>query len=294
MDNISTFQQKNPFQFIAISSISFFDEFNSQFFQSFSKYKRLPPLNIFDDFEFFGSFEFFESFDDDDSFSTEIESPEWISNGQAKMWRNEIKKKLQQILKIAVLCNAKNEEKQLYRKIGIYRNFIQLEYFETLKLYFEIIVEFIKNEIIKTTNDFSLLDCIDNVDSFFSNCSFSSIFIDFVSVFSSSSKKLKVLFKTEKFAKTLTIVRKNSTFRQTTNVYEVNRQIVANRIFEKKITTEFHENMKLFLIFVEKTTFFRFVNQFVALGFSPRLFMLEEKTVLMFRKKNEIRIFEIN
>ena len=170
------------------------------------------------------------------------------------------KKKLQQILKIIVLCNAKNEKKQLYRKIEIYRNFIQLEYFEALELYPETTVEFIRDEIIKAANDSSLLNCIDNVDSFFSSCSFSPIFTDLVSVFTSPPKKLKKLFKAEKFAKTLTIVRKNSTFRQTTNVYEVNRQIVANRIFEKKITTEFHENMKLFLIFVEKTTFFRFVN----------------------------------
>ena len=104
-----------------------------------------------------------------------------------------------------------------------------------------------------------------------------------------------MLFKTEKFAKILTIVRKNSTFRQTTNVYEINKQIVANRIFEKKTTTEFHENMKLFLIFVEKTTFFRFVNQFVALRFPSRLsiYVEEKGRADASKKKNEIRILEI-
>ena len=65
-----------------------------------------------------------------------------------------MKKQLQQRLKIAVLLNAKNEIIQLHKKIKMFKNFIQIEYFEILKMFFKIIVDLIKNEIKKTINKF--------------------------------------------------------------------------------------------------------------------------------------------
>ena len=126
MNNISTIQQ-----FIAISFISFSDEFNSQFIQSFFSYKRFSSTSKFFDVSEF--FEFNEFFSDDWYSNTEIEGPEYIFNDQAEVWRIEMKKQLQHALRIAVLANAKNDEKQLYRKIAMYRNFIKLKYFEALE-----------------------------------------------------------------------------------------------------------------------------------------------------------------
>ena len=79
-----------------------------------------------------------------------------------------MKKQLQQTLKIAVLLNAKNEIIQLHKKIEMYRNFIQIEYFEILKIFFEITVDLIRNEIKKTINKFSQLNCINDSKFFFS------------------------------------------------------------------------------------------------------------------------------
>ena len=93
-----------------------------------------------------------------------------------------MKKQLQQTLKIVVLLNAKNEIIQLHKKIEVFRNFIQIEYFEILKQYFEITVDLIKNEIKKTIHEFSQLNCIDDSKIFFSNCSSSSLSINFVSM----------------------------------------------------------------------------------------------------------------
>ena len=81
-----------------------------------------------------------------------------------------MKKQLQQTLKIAVLLNAKNEITQLHRKFKMYRNFIQIEYFERiviLKMFFKIIVDLIRNEIRKAINEFSQLNCIDDLKRFF-------------------------------------------------------------------------------------------------------------------------------
>ena len=291
MDNISIFQQKNLFQSIAIPSTSFSDEFNFQFIQSFFSYKRLSSTS-----KFFDVSEFSESNESSDDFfsSTEIEGPEYISNDQTKMWRVEIGKQLQHALKIAVLATTKNEEKQLYRKIAMYRNFIKLKYFEVLEQYPEIIVELIRDEIIKAANDTSHLNCIGDVDNFFFSCSFSSISTDLIFVFGSFPlKKLTMLFETKRFSKILIAVRKDSSFRQIADVYEVNKQIIKNRIFEKRFMIEYQKNATLFSA-KEKAAFFRFVNHFVALGFPFKRSMLKKKAVLLFRKKNVDHISDVN
>lgn len=156
-------------------------------------------MNIFDDSE---SSESFESPDHDSSFSTGIKGPElleWTSNGQAEKWREKVEKRLQADLKIAILCNAKDEEKQPHREIRVYQYFIQLEYFEALEKYPEITAQLTKDEITKAANDSSRLDCSGDLDSFPPNQSFSPISIDLASVFDSySSKKLKKLFQKKK------------------------------------------------------------------------------------------------
>ena len=139
------------------------------------------------------------------------------------------------------------------------------------------------------------MNCIGDVDNFFFSCSFSSIFTDLVFVFDSSSlKKLTVLFKTERLSKTLTIVQKSSSFRQTAEVYEVNKQIIKNRISEKRFMIDYYQENATFFSAKKKAALLRFVNHFVALGFSSRRSMLKEKAVLLFRKKNVDHTSDVN
>ena len=65
-----------------------------------------------------------------------------------------MKKQLQQTLKIAVLLNAKNEIIQLHKKIRIYRKFIQMKYFEIIKLFFKINVDLIKKKSARRSTNF--------------------------------------------------------------------------------------------------------------------------------------------
>ena len=140
-----------------------------------------------------------------------------------------MKKQLQQTLKIAVLLNAKNEIIQLHKKIEMYRNFIQIEYFEILKMFFEIIIDLIKNEIKKTINEFSQLNCIENSESFFFNRSSSLLSINFVSMLNNFFFKfLKMRFKSKKIEKILIIVKQKNSIRQTIALYEINRRIIFN------------------------------------------------------------------
>ena len=194
-----------------------------------------------------------------------------------------MKKQLQQTLKIAVLLNAKNEIIQLHKKIEMYQNFIQIEYFEILKMFFKIIIDLIKNEIKKTINEFSQLNCIDDSKEFFLNRSSLSLSVNFVLRLNNFFfKLLKMRFKSKKIEKTLIIIKQKNFIRQTIALYEINRRIIFNRIIEKHVFAVDDRKNQMFLTFVEKTAFFRFVNQFVALKFFFRLSMLIEKIVLLF------------
>ena len=74
--------------------------------------------------------------------------------------------------------------------------------------------------------------------------------------------------------------------RQTIALYEINKRIIFNRISKKHVFETNDRKNRMFLTIVEKTAFFRFVNQFVALKFFFKLSMLIEKTVLLFRQQN--------
>ena len=50
----------------------------------------------------------------------------------------------------------------------------------------------------------------------------------------------------------------------------------------------------MFLTIIEKTALFRFVNQFVALGFFFRLSILIEKIVLLFCQQNVNQISDVH
>ena len=120
------------------------------------------------------------------------------------------------------------------KKVEIFRNFIQLKYFKALEIYFEITVDLIRDKIKKTINEFFQLNCIDDSYFFLSNRSLFLFSINFVSMLNSFFFKfLKMRSKSKKIAKILTAVKKNIFIRQTAAFYEINKQIVVNRISKK-------------------------------------------------------------
>ena len=162
-------------------------------------------------------------------------------------------------------------------------------------MFFEITVDLIKNEIKKTINKFSQLNCIDDSKSFFFSRSSSSLSINFVLMLNNFFFKfLKMRFKSKKIEKTLIIVKQKNSIRQTIALYEIKRRIIFNQIAEKHASAVNDRKNRMFLTFVEKTAFFRFVNQFVALEFFLRLSMLIEKAVLLLRQRDINQISDIN
>ena len=212
----------------ATPSASFSEQFTSQFSESLSKYKRL--LKPSDSSDSSGPNES----SDDDSSSTGTEGPEYVSNGKGKEWRIEVGRQLQQALDTAMLVNAKDEKIQLHREIGVYRNFVQLEYFEALEQYPETTIDLIREEITKAANESSLLEYIGDVESFSPSLPSSPLSSNLASVLGSSPPKLlRLLPKSKRLAKALTAVRQGSSIRQAAATYGVNRKTMANRISGK-------------------------------------------------------------
>lgn len=275
---------------------SFSEQFDSQFSQSLSKYsRRLKTPDSSDSFDHSESSECAESSDDSSSSSTGEEGPEYVSNGQAKEWKAEVGKQLQAALEIAILASAKDEEIQLHREIGVFRKFIQLEYFEALEQCPDTTVDLIRREITEAANDSSHLECIGDVDNFPSSRPSSPLSTNFASMLGSSPpKKLRVLPKAERLAKALTAVReKELSIRQAAIAYDVNRQTIRHRMLGKRSLHDLHENQQL-LTPAEETALLGFVDQFVALGFPPRKTMLEEKALLMLRDRGIERPLGVN
>lgn len=238
---------------IATPFTSFFDLFIIQYSQSLSKYKRGHQASHSSDSS---------SSDDDASDSSSSigdEGPDWISNGQGREWRIEVGRQLQEALDEAIVAGAKDEEIQLHREIGVFQNFIQLNYFEALEITPDVTSEYIRSEIIRAANDFS--QCIGDIDSFPPSRPSSPLSTDLASVFGSSSpKKLKKVLKLKKFAKALTAIEVGMPIRRATFMYEVNRKIIKNRRTELRTRMKYLKNRQ-FLSFAEKTTLLRFVNQ---------------------------------
>jgi hypothetical protein len=67
--------------------------------------------------------------------------------------------------------------------------------------------------------------------------------------------------------------------------HEMSRNTIVNRLKEKRIRNEFVMKRQL-LISQKETAIFIFVDQFTTLRFSFRLYMIEEKVLLLFQKRD--------
>jgi hypothetical protein len=73
--------------------------------------------------------------------------------------------------------------------------------------------------------------------------------------------------------------------------HEVSRMTILKRLKEDRIINEFAKNRQLFFE-QEKTIILKFVNEFIALKFSLKKYMIEKKISLLLRKRR-ISIFKL-
>jgi hypothetical protein len=68
-------------------------------------------------------------------------------------------------------------------------------------------------------------------------------------------------------------------------MFKINRVIVKRCLEDKRNMTEFEISRQLLSI-DEKTVVLRFIDDFIALSFSSRVLMIEEKTYLFLRHRD--------
>jgi hypothetical protein len=109
---------------------------------------------------------------------------------------------------------------------------------------------------------------------------------------SSSLKKIKSMLKSKRESLTVTTVQ-NEEFscRAIVLKHEVSKMILLKRLKENRIMKKFSKNRQLFFE-QEETIILRFVNEFIALRFFLRIYMIEEKVILLLRKR-EVSIFKL-
>jgi hypothetical protein len=66
--------------------------------------------------------------------------------------------------------------------------------------------------------------------------------------------------------------------------HEVSRMIILRRLKEERTMNDFSKDRQL-LFDQEETIILKFVDEFIALRFSLRLYMIEEKVILLLRER---------
>jgi hypothetical protein len=102
---------------------------------------------------------------------------------------------------------------------------------------------------------------------------------------SSSLKKIEIMFKSKRISLIVSTVKNEELSCHAIALrHEVSRMIIRRRLKEKRIMKEFSKNRQL-LFEQEETIIFRFVNQFTELRFLLKYYMIEEKVILLLRKR---------
>jgi hypothetical protein len=177
---------------------------------------------------------------------------------------------------------------QLHDEIVVFEIFISHDYFEALKKYSHMRVNFIRQKMRKTLNEYLTTFMNFEVDELVFCRSSSSLSNDLVFVFESFSfKKMRI---EAKFDRLVLIVKKFqveiSIVRVAAKKYDVCRNIIINKSRIRRIMFEYFMNRQL-LISHEKKAILEFVNRFIELSFSSRLLMLKEKIELILREREQ-------
>ncbi len=200
--------------------------------------------------------------------------------------REQVDKLLDQKMNSVIAFNAWREKQQLHEKIDIYENFIQMKYFDQLKEYSDNIVISIRHDIRQTLQKYLLLVADSEIESTALSSSSLSLSSCLASVLESSSlKKIKSMLKSKRESLTVTTIQNERlSCRAIALRHEVSRMTILRRLKEDRTINEFAKNRQL-LFEQEKTIILRFVDEFIALRFSLRKYMIEEKVSLLLRKR---------
>ncbi len=200
--------------------------------------------------------------------------------------KEQINRLLDQEMNSVIAFNAWKKKQQLHEKIIIYENFIQMKYFDQLKEYFDSIVISIRHDIRQILQNYLLFAAKSEHDFAALSSSSSSLFSCLASVLRSSSlKKIKIMLKSKRISLTVTTVQNDELSCHAIALrHEVCRRIIDNRLKEKRTMKDFSKNRQLF-IDQKKAIILEFVNDFIDLKFSFRLYMIEEKVILLFQKR---------
>ncbi len=161
-----------------------------------------------------------------------------------------------------------------------------MKYFDQLKEYSDNIVISIRHDIRQILQNYLLLAARSETDSAALSSSSSSLFSCLASVLKSSSfKKIKIMLKSKRISLTVTTVQNDELSCHAIALrHEVCRRIIDNRLKEKRTMKDFSKNRQL-LTDQEEVIILEFVNDFIALRFLLRLYMIEEKVILLLQKR---------
>ncbi len=158
-----------------------------------------------------------------------------------------------------------------------------MKYFDQLKKYFDIIVISIKHDIRQILQNYLLFAANSETKSATSFFSFFSLFSCFASILeSSSSKKIKNMLKSKReFLTVSTVQNEEFSCRAIVLKHEVSKMIILRRLKKERTMNDFLKDHQLFFD-QEEMIILKFVNEFIALRFSFRLYIIEEKVILLF------------
>ncbi len=161
-----------------------------------------------------------------------------------------------------------------------------MKYFDQLKKYSDSIVISIKHDIRQILQNYLFLAAKSEHDSAAFSSSFSSLFSCFASILRSFSfKKIKIMLKSKRISLTVTTIQNDELSCYAIVLrHEVCRRIIDNRLKEKRTMKDFSKNRQLFTD-QEEAIILEFVNDFIDLRFSFRLYMIEEKIIFLLQKR---------
>ncbi len=161
-----------------------------------------------------------------------------------------------------------------------------MKYFDQLKEYSDNIVNSVRHDIRQILQNYLLLAAESESESAVFSFSSSSLSNCLASILKSSSlKKIKSRFKSKRLSLTVTTVQNEKLSSHAIALrHEVCEKIVRNRVKEKRIMKNYSKNRQLFFD-QEETIILRFVNEFIALRFSLRKYMIKEKVLLLLKKR---------
>ncbi len=161
-----------------------------------------------------------------------------------------------------------------------------MKYFDQLKEYSDNIVNSVRHDIRQILQNYLLLAAESESESAAFSSSSSSLSNCLVSVLKSSSlKKIKSMLKSNRLFLTVTTIENEELSSHAIALrHEVCQKIVRNQVKEKRTMKEYSKDRQL-LFDQEETIILKFVNEFIALRFFLRKYMIEEKILLLLQKR---------